>query len=329
MKVRGMVLVFGLAALMALALACSNGEAAVTPDTSDTGGSATVVTAPAVPATAPAAAVAPSANNGVSSAGSSGAAVPSPKTAPIVTGLSQGSALGEAAKYAGAPGTLGGSTLLQVAGGSQAGIWVSGEGSITLEPDLAVINIGVETEAISVADARDQASRAMDAITTAVKAQGLVDKDIQTRSFNIFPVYDYSDRKQTLTGYRVSNTASIKIRDLDKVGAIIDDVAAAGGNATRINGISFTVEDTKPFMTELREQAVNDALAKATHLALLTGVSVGQLIYITETGAGGPVVQDFGGVAVERAMAAPAVATSISGGELELRLGVRAVFGIQ
>ena len=126
----------------------------------------------------------------------------------------------------------------------------------------------------------------------------------------------------------VNNTARVKIRDLDSVGVIIDDVADAGGNATRINGISFTVEDPSPFMTGLREAAVNDAIAKATHFASLTGTAVGQLLYIAEGGGSRPVVQqDFG---AERAIAlAAAPPTSISGGELGLRMSVQAVFGIQ
>lgn len=230
--------------------------------------------------------------------------------------------------------TQGYSPLLQV-GSSQAGIWVTGLGTISLEPDLAVVTIGVETQAETVAQARDEAATAMAAIVEAVKSHGLTDRDVQTRSFNIFPVYEFPEivelgqttRKRVLVGYRVSNTASIKIRDLDDVGPIIDDVAAAGGDATRINGISFRVEDTKPFMTQLREDAVNDALAKAEQFASLTGVSVGQLVFISELGGGAPVARPTMEVAF--ALAAPAPTTSISGGELELRLSVQVVFNIQ
>ena len=219
---------------------------------------------------------------------------------------------------------------------TQAGIWVTGEGTITLEPDLALVNIGVETEARTVVEARDEAANAMDAIVNAVKARGLQDRDIQTRSFNIYPMYDYVEvtelgrrtSKRVLVGYRVSNSAIIKVRDLTVVGDIIDDVATAGGDATRIDGVSFTVEDPRPYMVDLRAAAVGDALAKAQHFATLTGVTVGHLVYISETGGGQAVVQNFG---MEKGLAAPAPAapTSISGGELELRLSVQAVFDIQ
>ena len=165
------------------------------------------------------------------------------------------------------------------AASSQAGIWVSGEGTVALEPDLAVLNIGVETSAKTVAAARDEAAATMDSVVDALGDRGIEGADIQTRFFNISPQYDYIEvvkdgrrsGQQVLVGYRVNNSSAVKIRDLDAVGAIIDEVATAGGDAIRINGISFTVEDPDPYSAQLREQAVADALAKAQHFAQLTG----------------------------------------------------------
>ena len=220
-------------------------------------------------------------------------------------------------------------------GVSQSGIWVTGEGTIALEPDLALLNLGVEATAGTVAEARGEAASAMDAIVAALKAQGVEDRDIQTRFFNISPRYEYQEvleegfrrGKQVLVGYVVNNSASVKIRDLDSVGRVIDEVADAGGDVTRINGISFTVDDTKPFMVTLREQAVGDALARAQQFADLTGVTLGELLFITEATGGAPVISDFAEEAFAvRALAAPT--TQISAGELELRVSVRAVFGI-
>ena len=230
-------------------------------------------------------------------------------------------------------------TLARAAGNgsSQAGIWVTGQGSITLEPDLAQLNIGVETFAQTVAQARGDAATAMDAIVNVLRDLDIEDKDIQTRSFNISPQYEFTEvlqggvrtHKQVLVGYRVSNSAAIKIRDLDAVGPIIDDVAAAGGDATRINGINFTVEDPKPFEDQLRRDAVTDAIAKAQQFAVLTGVSLGQLVFITESGGGRPVIQDFGDERFAVSAQAAAAPTSIGGGELELRMTVQTVFSIQ
>lgn len=218
-------------------------------------------------------------------------------------------------------------SLLQ-SSSSQAGIWVTGKGSITLEPDLALVNIGVETEAKTVTEARRKSAIAMEAVVSAVKAKGLTDRDVQTTSFNIWPRYDYLERGRELIGYTVSNSSSIKVRNISDVGPIIDDVANAGGNATRINGISFTVEDTQPFMDKLREDAVSDARAKADHFASLSGISVGQLVFISEVSSSSPYPQGFDAMeGMMRAAADPV--TSISGGEFELSLSVQLGFSIQ
>ena len=219
---------------------------------------------------------------------------------------------------------------------SNSGIWVNGVATVAVEPDLVLLTIGVETTNETVAMARADAAGAMAAIVTAVKAHGLEDQDVQTQSFNIWPQYEYPEvisgetrtRKQVLTGYTVNNSARIKIRDVDAVGPIIDAVAEAGGDATRIDGIRFSVEDPTPFMTQLREEAVQDAVAKAEHLAALTGVELGPLTFISEVGAGAPVA---GGLAARAdfAMEMSSGPTSISGGELQLNLNVQTAFSIQ
>ena len=279
-KLKGLIVMLGLAAFATLAVACNNGEASTVEDKD---------------------------------------------SPPVVSSTGN-----ESPQVSGAPRQAF-SSLLQ-ADGLQGGIRVTGEGTITLEPDLALLNIGIETVGDTVTEARDDAARAMDAVVAALRARGIDDRDIQTRFFNISPRYEFQevveDRvrrgKQVLVGYQVNNSAAIKIRDLDAVGSIIDDVATAGGDATRINGINFTVEDPKPLMTGLREQAVEDALAKAQQFADLTGVVLGQLLFITESRGGAPVVSQFAEGAV-LALAAPAPPTQISGGELELRMTIQAL----
>ena len=287
-RTKGLVAMLGIAALLVMGIACSNGEA----DTESE-----VVEAPQT-----AQQIVPATQTTLAQASLGASPAPAMMQAPTAT----------------------------------AGIWVTGRASISVEPDLVLLNIGVEAMAETVAEARGQAAQAMDAIIQAVRARGLEDKDVQTQSFNIWPQYEYpevtsggsSTRKQVLVGYTVNNTARIKIRNVDDVGAIIDDVADAGGDVTRINGINFSIEDPKPFMTQLREEAVKDAIAKAEHFATLTGVAVGDLVFIGEVGAGTPAVRDFSEDAMM--MAATAVYnTSVSGGELELSLNVQAAFSIQ
>ena len=245
-----------------------------------------------------------------------------------------------AQRAAGGAGTTGTATQAaapQLASSStEAGIWVTGTGELNLSPDIAFIRLGVETTSPSVTEARDEAATAMDAVVTAVKAKGLTDEDIQTTSFNIWPQYDRQEvvtngvrsSVRVLSGYTVSNDAVIKVRDLDAIGTIIDDVVDAGGDAARVNGIDFSIEDPRAHTTQLREDAVNAALDNAKHFASLTGVTLGKLVYVTEVGDE-PVVQ---GIAESRAFALPAAAaptTGISGGSLDLTLTVRAGFAIE
>lgn len=222
--------------------------------------------------------------------------------------------------------------------GSPSGIWVTGQSSISLEPDLAILDIGVESLETTVAEARVEAAQAMDAMLAVLANWGVDDKDIQTRSLTIRPQYDYMEvikegvrtSEQVLTGYRVRNTASVKLRNLDDVGPIIDEVADAGGDSTRIDGIRFTVEETEPFEDQLRREAVADAQAKAQRFAELTGVSLGDLVFITEIGGGVPVVGGFAEESgLRMALAAQPATTSVSGGELELQMAVQAVFSIR
>lgn len=214
-------------------------------------------------------------------------------------------------------------------GGQQSGIWVSGSGRVTVTPDLGLLNLGVEARAATVAEARDQAARAMESIMAVLADAGIEEKDIRTQFFNIQPEYTYNEleRRQEITGYRVTNTVNVKVRDLEAMGSLIDEVATAGGDLTRINSIRFTVEDTQQFAFQAREAAVKAAMEKAEQFAQLTGVTLGNLAYIAETGANVPVVRDF--AFEERAVAqAAAPPTPVSPGEMDITVTVQAVFNI-
>ena len=220
----------------------------------------------------------------------------------------------------------------------EAGIWVTGTGQITMEPDLAILNLGVETLEKTVAEANGRAATAMDAIMQSLMENGVEERDIQTHNFNIRDRYEYVEveengriaNRRELVGYEVRNRLTARIRDLDSVGVVIDQVITAGGDATRFNGLEFTVEDTTAVMSELREKAVMDAMAKAQHIADTAGVGLGSLGYITDSAvrtAGFDDFREYGYAAPAAALAAPD--TSISGGELEVSLTVHAAFSIQ
>lgn len=224
---------------------------------------------------------------------------------------------------------------LTVADNGSRGIVVNGIGSVSVTPDVAILSVGVEVFSASVNEARKQAAKAMDDVIEAAKSEGVLSKDIETTMFSIYPRYNYEEvevdgrriGQQVLTGYMVSNTAQVKIRNVSKVGEVIDKTSVSGGDYSRINGIDFIVDDPSTMMQGLRRQAVGDAVEKANQYALLAGVSLGELISLSEVSAPDPLTQSEGGFAM-RAMSAP-MTSSISPGESKLRLAVIAKFSIE
>ena len=133
--------------------------------------------------------------------------------------------------------------------------------------------------------------------------------------------------ERVLVGYQVTNTLNIKVRDLDNMGNIIDGATESAGNLVRINRVSFAIEDTKPLQIEAREEAIADLLAKANAMAELTGVELGKLVFLTESGVGAP--QPFARVESAAAFGFGAdQATSILAGELDVNVSVQGVFAI-
>jgi uncharacterized protein YggE len=226
-------------------------------------------------------------------------------------------------------GALSGGTL-EIKGnlnGQQEGIWVNGEGKVTAVPDVAILSVGVEAQAASVADAQSQASEAMDKVTAALKNGGVATKDIQTQYFNIQKVtrWDNDKQQEIVIGYRVTNMVTAKIRDVDKTGAVIDAVAAAGGDLTRIDSIGFTVDNPAPFQEQARQKAVADAAARAKQLADAAGVKLGKPIYITESSYfPSPIYRDV----AMKAEGTPSVETPVSPGELEITTSVQIAYDI-
>ncbi|MCH7844180.1 MAG: SIMPL domain-containing protein [Chloroflexi bacterium] len=132
--------------------------------------------------------------------------------------------------------------------------------------------------------------------------------------------------ERVLIGYQVTNTLTVKVRDLDKMGDIIDGAAEAAGNLVRINSVRFTIEDTKPLQNEAREEAIADLLTKANAMAALAGVELGKLVFLTESGGGVP--QSFARIEAVPAFGFASQSTSILAGELDVNVSVQGVFAI-
>jgi uncharacterized protein len=202
----------------------------------------------------------------------------------------------------------------------EEGIWVTGEGEVMAAPDIATLSLGIEAQEATIAKAQSQAAEAMGRVMAALIDNGVVEQDIQTQYFSIRQITRWVDEEQVVVGYQVTNMVAIKIRDMDNAGAIIDAVAEAGGDLTRIDSIDFSVDDPSVYYEQARQEAMADANAKAEQLAELAGVTLGKPTYIYESSQGSSSIR-----MVEAAMSA---VTPISPGEMEISLTVQVAYAI-
>lgn len=191
-------------------------------------------------------------------------------------------------------GALAGAGLFRPAAASAQGtgvpgmrqVTVVGSGESRVAPDMATVQIGVETVAPTTQEALAQNTAQAQAIIDQVKQLGVADKDIQTSGFNIYATY--ADDGRTVTGYNVSNMVSVIIRDLAATGDLLDKVVQSGAN--RVYGVSFGVSDPKAAQAQARDAALADARARAEQLAKGSGAQIGVVLVITENIGSGPVV---------------------------------------
>jgi uncharacterized protein YggE len=209
-----------------------------------------------------------------------------------------------------------------------AHIEVRGQGTVTAKPDVAILGIGASVRRDTATDAFNHAEQLVSALTDALKADGVADKDIQTRQFSLAPEFGRSsdDSPPPVVGWRAVHTLTVKLRDFSTIGKTIDDAVTALGGEALIQGISFSIENTDALASQARQQAIQDAKAKAQELAQAAGVQLGTILAIEETSAPPPTP------VAERA-AAPAVtgalpAAQISPGELTITVTVQVTFAI-
>ncbi|PIR66281.1 MAG: hypothetical protein COU51_04980 [Parcubacteria group bacterium CG10_big_fil_rev_8_21_14_0_10_36_14] len=165
---------------------------------------------------------------------------------------------------------------------SQYTINISGEGKVSSVPDIAMINLGVTSEAKTVKQAQDDNTKKMNDVVKAIKDLGVVDKDIQTTNYNIYPKYSYDQTRGTsnIIGYTVSQSVTLKIRELDKVGSILGKAGELGVN--QVGGVEFTIDKPESLKSEAREKAIKDAKDKASILAKELGVNLGRVVSFSE-----------------------------------------------
>jgi uncharacterized protein YggE len=158
-------------------------------------------------------------------------------------------------------------------------IAVNGTGSVTASPDVAYINIGVHTENADPKEALTSNTTQAQDVVDAIKALGVAGEDIQTSNFYVYPSYEYGPMGETLgTKYIVDNTVYVTVRDLTKLGEMLQAVVTSGAN--NINGITFDIIDKDTLASEARKQAVENARKQAQDIADAAGVELGELMYV-------------------------------------------------
>jgi hypothetical protein len=206
-------------------------------------------------------------------------------------------------------------------------ISVSGTGTAYGKPDLATVQIGVQSRNTDPAQAVADANAKIAAIMDALKGLGIEDKDIQTTNFSVSAQQDYdpeTGRPQNTFTYVVDNTLSVAVRDLSKVGEALGQAVEAGANS--IYGVSFSVSDMTALEAEARGQAMADAKARAEQLAQAAGVTLAAPMSINEFTSGPiPYAVD---VKAEAAVGG-AAPVPISTGQVQVTLQVNVTYTIK
>ncbi len=196
-------------------------------------------------------------------------------------------------------------------------VTVVGDSSVLVKPDVAWLNIGVETFGSMATDATQQNQDKTDQVMASLQNLGTADQDIQTVAYTISPEYSSEEGQPgQVIGYRVTNTVRVTVRNLDQVGQVLDAVTQAAAN--NIYGITFGMQDQAAPQAEARAKAVADAQARAEDLVRLAGYQLGYLLSISED------VRDSPAPLANTASVAP-----IQPGQLEVHSQVQVTYALQ
>jgi uncharacterized protein YggE len=170
-------------------------------------------------------------------------------------------------------------------------VTVTGHGRAVGRPDTAVVTLGVEVRAPAAVDALTRANERATALIAAVRELGVAADDLMTRDVSLYP--QFGDNGQHVVGYVAGNQVSATIREIDRVGEILDGVVRQVGDEVRFGGVSFAISDPTELAKMARAAAVADAREKATELAGLAGARLGQVLDVHEGGGGMPPTPKF------------------------------------
>ena len=224
--------------------------------------------------------------------------------------------------------------MLFIAAAAPARAWekpfrfsITGHGEVKAEPDIAYLTLGTQTRAKTAAEALAANTKAMRAVFDLLKSEfDIAEKDMATSNFAITPVYERYPQKPghptpspKLVAYDVSNTLTVRVRDLEKLGRIIDAVVRAGAN--RVQGIGFGFSDRRKLLDEARRKAVADAKARAKLYAEAVGFTLGPVVEVREGGVQ-PLPVRRGRFMAKAMMAEAAAPVPVARGEQSVRVDV-------
>jgi len=200
-------------------------------------------------------------------------------------------------------------------------ISVSGTGSVSVDPDTAVVNLGIQVTAATGAEAMAQVNGDATALTEALVAAGIAEEDIQTSGLSLYSTT--GDDGVTVTGYNASLTVNVTVRDIESVGPTIDAAQQAGGEGFTIGGVSFSFADPESVLEQARIDALANARAKAEQYAAAAGLELGAIVSISEMTSSPPILYAAADMAVAESAGPP-----ISAGQLDLTIEIAVTFAV-
>lgn len=213
-------------------------------------------------------------------------------------------------------------TSSQMTSGDGTLLSVSAQAEAKRVPDVATISAGVVTQAVDANAAMRANAAQMDKVMGAIKAAGIAERDIQTSGINLNPQYKYVENQNpTIIGYQASNNVNLKVRDIGKLGKVLDALVASGAN--QVNGPSFEIDQPEPAYDEARRAALEKAQARAAMYAKALGLRVRRIVSISEGGGFRPPMP-MPMMAMAKSM--DRVETAVSPGETTLSVNLDVVF---
>lgn len=205
-------------------------------------------------------------------------------------------------------------------------ITVDGSGKVSAKPTLASVRFAVVTQAGKAAQAQAQNTDKMNTVIAAMKVLGIKADDLQTSGYSLSPNYDYNRQPYQILGYSVTQTLTVKVRDFDKVGQVLEQGVGLGIN--QVDAVSFTIDEPASTQEEARSKAIENAKQKAEKLADELGVQIVRVVSFSENGGGQPVYYDRAIMAAPTAVGSAPVPT-IEPGTQEVSSNVSVTYEIR